>query len=244
MSYPVKISPCPIKEAIIELKFDSKLPIDGIAWKLVDLLKDYFQPHLQKLPGMDIPEIIRSQDENLKYQVHCILQGDNYRLNIAPVSISISCINEYTGWKNYLDVVTRIFGKIINEGFIDKVTTVGLRYISFFKDVNIIENSNIDFKIKLDNFNNSQSQIRTVLELEDGFRAILNLANGATIFLPPHNSQLFGALVDIDVIKENIISTNVSQILSMIDKAHTYEKNIFFEILNKDYLTSNFKVEH
>jgi uncharacterized protein (TIGR04255 family) len=64
---PKKISPCPITEAIVELRFESDIPNDavfGIVYQ--DFKTDY--PVLEDLPILQLPESIRKQDKALHYK--------------------------------------------------------------------------------------------------------------------------------------------------------------------------------
>lgn len=52
---PSRIFPCPIKEAMVELRFDSNLPAsDMIAGVLYTKFKDIF-PRVQNLPAHNLP---------------------------------------------------------------------------------------------------------------------------------------------------------------------------------------------
>jgi uncharacterized protein (TIGR04255 family) len=69
MKLPKKISPCPIVEAIIEIRFDASLPGDAIFGIIYNMLKDEYT-NLEKLPILELPDAIRTTDPNLMYSPH------------------------------------------------------------------------------------------------------------------------------------------------------------------------------
>jgi len=59
MKIPKKIDPCPIVEAIVEIRFDSNLPGDAIFGVIYNQFKEDY-PKFTKLPILQLPEAIRS----------------------------------------------------------------------------------------------------------------------------------------------------------------------------------------
>ncbi|MCE2887858.1 MAG: TIGR04255 family protein, partial [Pseudanabaena sp.] len=76
-SIPKKITPCPILQAVVELRFETVLPSDAVFGILYSLLSSQYNT-FEKLPILQIPEILRSQDPNLRYQPAYKLIDDNF----------------------------------------------------------------------------------------------------------------------------------------------------------------------
>jgi uncharacterized protein (TIGR04255 family) len=66
---PIKISPCPIMEATVELKFSSDLPKGAVFGVLYNSLKDTFGK-VEQLPTAMLPIEVIESDPNLKYKAH------------------------------------------------------------------------------------------------------------------------------------------------------------------------------
>lgn len=64
--FPKKISPCPIVEASVEIRFTSEVLPDAIFGIIYQAFKDEFSSKPEKLPILQLPEQIRSMDRNLK----------------------------------------------------------------------------------------------------------------------------------------------------------------------------------
>ena len=86
MKLPKKISPCPILEAIIEIRFSTTLPEDaseaffGLVYQ--EISDEY--PGIERLPILQLPEAVRNMDDSLKYQPYYRLKGDKFLINLSP----------------------------------------------------------------------------------------------------------------------------------------------------------------
>ena len=69
MQIPKKITPCPILEAIVEIRFEPEEPDDAIFGIIYNQFKKSF-PEIEKLPILQIPDQFRSKDPNLIYKPH------------------------------------------------------------------------------------------------------------------------------------------------------------------------------
>ena len=88
MKLPKLIDPCPIIEAIIEIRFESKLISDAIFGVIYNSVKETF-PKTENLPILQIPENIRINDPNLKYNPYYSLLNNNFILQIGPKVVSL-----------------------------------------------------------------------------------------------------------------------------------------------------------
>ena len=76
---PVSIQPCPIVEAIFEIRFESSYPRDAIFGIIYKQFKDEFHKVIQ-LPVLQLPAAVREQDPNLKFTPHYKISADNFTI--------------------------------------------------------------------------------------------------------------------------------------------------------------------
>jgi uncharacterized protein (TIGR04255 family) len=100
MKIPKRINPCPIIEAIVEIRFESGMPPDAVFGVLYNEFKSAYKK-VEKLPILQLPEIVRAKDINLRFQPHYKLIQDDFLLQIGPSVLSIVNVNEYVGWNNF-----------------------------------------------------------------------------------------------------------------------------------------------
>ena len=77
----------------------------------------------------------------------------------------------------------------------------------------------------------------TNLRLEDGDKTvILNIALNHPINNPQNPSTQVVSIIDVDVIKEHISITDLSEFLDIINSCHDKQKEIFFSLLTDEFL--------
>ena len=112
MNLPKQINPCPIYEAVVEIRFNSSLPSDAVFGVVYNQLKDSYQNN-EQLPILQIPELVRNNDPNLKFQPYYKLKRDNYVIQIGPHVLSLSVTdNSYTTWEDYFSEIQNVFGRV------------------------------------------------------------------------------------------------------------------------------------
>ena len=100
MILPKGIDPCPIKEAIIEIRFESVLPPDAVFGVVYNELKDIYKTP-EPLPIMQLPASVRDQDKNLHFQPYYRIKRDNFLLQIGPQMLSLA-VTAYSTWVEFL----------------------------------------------------------------------------------------------------------------------------------------------
>ena len=77
MDIPKKITPCPIIESILEIRFNTKIPSEAIFGMVYSRIQGRFFPNMEKLPILQIPDQLRSNDPNLMFRPTHKLYKDN-----------------------------------------------------------------------------------------------------------------------------------------------------------------------
>lgn len=225
---PKKISPCPITEAVVEMRFESKLPPEVIPGIAFNALKSTF-PKIETLPVMQLPPVIRDNDPNLKFSPQYKLSNSDFIFQIGPRCFSVVCPKEYKGWTKYAEQIDKVFSVVQGLGIIEKPLRVGVRYISFFENTDIFKHLKVEMKLAGNSLIGSQNIMRSEFEYEN-FKCVVQLANSAIM-----NNKQKGSSIDIDVITDNN-STILSNFKAIVNTAHELEKKLFFSFVDPEFL--------
>ncbi len=232
MDIPTKITPCPIVEAIAELRFVTNLPDDAVFGVIYDKLCNGFG-ETEKLPVLQLPETIRSQDPNLKYTPHYKLHKGDYIMQVGPKVFSLANAKEYVGWDTFSVEINKIFKKLSGLKIINKIERFGLRYINFFADINIYEKSMLQIQLEKNNLFKNDNNLTMVMQTGD-FASKLVIINNAQVKFQKQKETTKGSIIDIDVSLERKIK--FESINELIENAHMEEKKLFFSLLKPAYL--------
>ncbi|OGP14016.1 MAG: hypothetical protein A2052_06255 [Deltaproteobacteria bacterium GWA2_54_12] len=230
MPLPSKISPCPIDDAAIELRFDAAIPYDAIFGLVYNSLKDKY-PEVEKLPILQVPEDIRIKDPNLIYKPYYAMKNDNLQCLIGPRTIAVSHVqNEYLGWDKFLPSVLEIFKIVEQLKIVKRVEKLGMRYVNFF-NFNIYEKINLNIHMGDRRLADYPTYFRT--EMKSGkYTSALQVANNAT-----HTAKkMTGSIIDIDVTLEDFGEDFFERKQSILNEAHLKEKELFFELLKPEFI--------
>ncbi len=228
---PKKITPCPIKEAIFEIRFHSLIPGDAIFGIVFNAVKDeYPNPHIA-LPILQIPQEIRQQDPNLKYAPHYKLQSEFFHLQIGPNVISLINVNEYKGWDEFQPKIVELFQQLKTLNLFDTTLRLGLRYMNFYPDENIIKATEMEVKLPDSPLMSDNINISALID-KAPLLSNIRIISGAQITTNEKTEN--GSLIDIDTYTTSVDTTSFEDSLTAL---HNEEKRIFFEILGKKYLS-------
>ncbi len=229
MSLPNSINPCPILDALFEIRFTPKIhpsAVFGITYKAI---KDVFsQSEVEKLPILQLPEDIRANDPDLKFKPHYRISNEKFVTQIGSDVVTISSFPEYMGWEKFSKQIFGILDRIEKVDVIDSVRRIGIRYINFFEN-DIFKNINLKVCIGDDNIAHKNTIIRTEIE-QNPFKSSLQVTNGAS-----HNNKL-GSIIDIDTFTESNLESFFSNKEDLISEGHSKEKELFYSLLKEDFL--------
>jgi uncharacterized protein (TIGR04255 family) len=237
MKLPTKIDPCPIISAGIEFRFNPVLPPEAIFGVIYEALAQEF-PYVTNLPIVNVPQSVRYSDPNLKYQPERVLNNNNspFRLYIGPKVFSLSCIKPYSGWKLYFEMASKIIESlIVRKKIITQISRLGLRYVNFFEEENIIDKLNLKILVNDESKNIGKIELKYI-ETDEQFDSQVFINNCAdTIIMGKKN---LGSIIDIDTYCVDLpeSESNGPTILTYLNSAHLKEKTIFFGLLKNEYL--------
>jgi len=233
---PSKLKHDTILEAIFELRFEPALPNEAVFGAVYPIVMGMFRDwQYIPLPPSQLPDVIRNNDIQFKYQPIHRLQGKCLSVNIGPRVVSFSVTKPYIGWSEWKSIILNVLNKIYDGKVIRYVERTGLRYINFIEqDVFPLINVTLEI-IGCDVVTPIATAVRTEIK-EEEYLKILQLTNNASI---PENGQAKkGSLIDIDVVRNREIPDNAfkKNLEIILDKSHTVEKQLFFDILKTEFL--------
>jgi uncharacterized protein (TIGR04255 family) len=229
--YPVMLKNKPIKEYIIEIRFESIIPIEAIFGILYDKLKELYS-NIEEDDISKIPKDIIKKDIALRYIPHYTLSSKFQKIGIktGPHVIQFfwneSICKEYPGWMGY---ISKEVNKAIDEVFDtigNKIERVAIRSIDLFGG-NLFENINlkinteqgINLSYPVLSFNNQNEEFRNAITISS---AVQNMSNVS--------------ILDIDTFVENENKiTNKDSLKNLIQKIHDVNKSTFFDLVKKEY---------
>lgn len=233
LKMPKKITPDSIKQAVVEIRYTSDLPFEVIIGFMYKGLDDSY---IYKTASVE----------------HTILFYNNIiNIKVAPGSIVFICPDKYIGWQLFEQEIEKALTQFLSSGFIKNVTRVGVRYISEYQDKNLEACTNLNIKVGLTtDFQNNVFTFMTQYYSE-GFRVGINLGNNMPTLPEELDIDLKDlttnkitiptrpvSLIDIDVIRENMELLALNDIILVINKTHEKQKEVFFSLLNSDFLNT------
>lgn len=243
MKIPIKIQPDRIKDSIVQVFFTSDLPFELlIGYFHRVLIKEQF--HYISQPNIINQGLIEKQQQanqeiNINLSHLFVNDKKTVKLQIHPnKSLSFNNISAYIGWAAYSEYIDRVLNTLINADLIKSVNRVGVRYISEFQNINILDKIkfNYDTSFPGSPITTSQSNLRWI----DGDKRIsMNIASGIPVHGIVNDKGLeveFISLIDVDVIKSDFDSIKLDSIIEIISATHNKQKEVFFSLLKEDFL--------
>jgi uncharacterized protein (TIGR04255 family) len=234
MNLPTQITPCPIIESNIEIRFSSQLPGDAIIGIIYSIIQPlYANCNLEQLPILQIPPEIRRQDPNLKDKPTHVIKTTEFNAHIGSSVLVIGIPGDYPGWVRMKNVVKNFIAQILENNIISTINYIALRYLNFF-ETNIFEHINltIDFDGAINT--NKGTIFRTEFHNDDLINA-LQITN--SVHVTNNVIDADGSIIDITTVIKNP-TMQLPNCIHLIDMAHSSEKELFFSLLKTEFLES------
>jgi uncharacterized protein (TIGR04255 family) len=235
MKLPKKLTPSPVYEVSIDLRFQPNIDSAAVFGLIYKDIRDEFKNEVIKLPSSQLTEEMIKKNEALKYQPYYrIVEGD-FVVQIGPRVISLSNTKTYKGWEVFSSKATILIEKTLRLNIIKEIDRLGLRYINFFEGMNILDNLKINLTIADNSLNKNNTYLRTQYK-KDNHTTILQITNDATIKEEP--KYLKGSILDIDtfISKDKLVEN--CDIHKFLEEIHMEEKTAFFGALKEEFLKS------
>ena len=234
---PIKLDNCPIVESVLEFRFDSDVDRAIVFPVLFSSISNDFQAPIA-LPILQIPDSVKAIDPNLKDQpcYRLLLKEDpNFSLQVGPRVIAFSFNQYYRGWKAFKDYVLTYFAKLRETNVIKKVTRMGFRVINFFDWDIFKRGTEVRISLLGQDIPYEETTLRTKF-INGEYQSVVNIINNAQLNTP--TGAKAGSVIDIDTCLTSC-DNFFPKVPDYMDKAHTVEKELFFNLL-KDELIESF----
>lgn len=232
---PKRITPCPLIDAIVEIRFDSSLPADAVFGMAYGQLKETYSK-VSKLPILNLPDMIRNKDPDLVFQPQYKLSSDDkFVVQLGPRVLSVASPGEYVGWEAFFIRIRKTYDAIKPIGIINTVTRLGIRYINFF-DFDIYEKINLQIRLNDEPLSAKQSTVKLEIQ-EDKFGHLLQVASNVMVENKPKGPRK-GSVIDIDTHIEGHFTDFFDKMEATVLAGHQAEKQLFFSLLMPDFLAS------
>jgi uncharacterized protein (TIGR04255 family) len=239
MKLPRKISPDRIKDAIVEIRYLTKIPFEVAVGMFYQSLDESFTYTNRPFNRQNIPAsfpVNLPQEITLSLGGQSLFYNDKIKVQLQPNSIIFNCLNEYISWEKYKPEIERVLTQFSMASVIDSYQRIGVRYISEYPNIDLTKCVKFSFSFGMPNVISETYTFHSEFNWES-IRVILNLNNKLPILnqrIPGQNTTT--SLIDIDAILENIDRTDIDGLLEDLDRVHLKQKEIFFNLLNESFL--------
>ncbi len=231
MRLPKKIFPNPLLTSTIEIRFDSSLNHG-------DVLKTFYPIFGIKYPNMkeasNMPKELKTSNSIFDHTPDYLFSNDDYSVSVGRNVISFENIGEYHLWPNYFKVICENLNLLKELRSIRSVKRIGVRFASIF-DLTANASKILKYKIGVGHpgYNESLQLYQTNFK-KDNTNLLLQIIPNAIA-----NNNRHGFLIDIDASVEGQGNLGIeTKLYEIIDRLHTEEKELFFSILDEDFLKS------
>lgn len=227
---PKSILPNPLLSSTVEIRFVSDLSSEEV----YDLLSSVFEKDFPEITKRGLAEEKQNRPE-LKYSAEYIMKGKDYQVFFDNNVIAFENIGGYHLWENYFPIVKSNLALLSEKKIIKQIERVGLRYVSFFENIENLKNIlNVNLNISFENYQSYSEHFQTLLSFKE--RSIL-LQIAKNVKLSEEDIVKKGTLIDIDVSQNvNLPTTVENDLFAIIEKLHYEEKKLFFSLLKKEFL--------
>jgi uncharacterized protein (TIGR04255 family) len=230
---PIKIDPCPIAEAILEIRFVTSESWPTLPGLLFGRIRERY-PEQKGLPLAELPEEIRRHQPAFAYQPLIQFLGRDFLIQFGPRVVSlVTKSKEYPGWAALEKEMTWLVSELQQTGFVSEGERLGVRYINFFT-FDIFEKLVLEVSTSKKRLAGELS-VTSVLT-RPPLTSRLLVANSA--ILGTGDSARLGSVLDVDVWLGSLDFDLFQNGLAKFGEAHHFEKQIFFGLLKPDFLAT------
>jgi len=230
MRLPKSISPCPIREAAAEVRFEANVPADAVFGIVYQALKRDFAKAEPLLP-LAFPPDIRNTDKDFAFQPHYRLSGETAVVLIGPKVISVGIRGQYPGWTAYSRRVRETLSQFHQAGIVTRTLRLGLRYISFF-GFDIYPQLRLRIMADERSLDGDETFFKTVLPGKN-CRSLLQIGKGLALLSRPVEA---GSVIDLDSFSTEVSGEFIPTLGGFLEDAHQTEKELFFGLLKPEFL--------
>ena len=231
---PIKIDPCPIAEAILEIRFITSESWPTLPGLLFAKIRERY-PEQKDLPLAQLPEEIRRREPAFTYQPLIQFHSRDFLIQFGPRVIGlVTKSKEYPGWPALEKEMEWLLSELQQTRFVSEGERLGVRYINFF-GFDIFQKLVLEVSAGKSPLTAGELSVTTVLT-RPPLTSRLLVANRA--ILGSGDSTRHGSVLDVDVWLGSLDFNLFQNGLAKFGEAHDFEKQIFFGLLKPDFLAT------
>jgi len=199
---PKRLEENPLLDVVAEVRFSSQLPPDAIVGMVYASIGDLRFGAPKPEPLLQIPEPLRSKDENLRYgALYRFDRPNEHYLLLGPRSIALGTPRPYKNWDVVAPLLKEVLGRLGGIGLMEKVERTGLRYVNFFEGLNVLNHAQVVLELAGNSIVDQNAAVREE-RTEGNFLRIIQLLNQVTSIVEGKSKT--GSVLDIDVICQKV----------------------------------------
>ncbi len=224
--------PCPIVEAVLDIRFETVVPPDAVVGVVYQALHAFF-PKTEPLPISMVPAEMRRSDPALALQPLLRMEGEHLAVLVGAQSLAVGIRGAYPGWATLAPRFHETLTQAAASGLIAKPTRFGLRYINFYPG-DIFPKLTLSVTVGGEPASGEGTFFKTVLA-GDGCQLLLQVGKGLDLVNEPGKT---GSVIDIDAFMMAPDTTEGfdAALAAFLNRAHAAEKQLFFSLLKSDFL--------
>jgi uncharacterized protein (TIGR04255 family) len=229
---PIRITPCPIVEAIFEARFVSPQPWATMPGLLFAQIREKY-PEQKTLAVAQMPEELRRQEPALQHLPLIQFLSDTFLIQLGPRVVSlVTKPNTYPGWSAIEQELKWLLERLKAAGFVGETERLSARYIDFFGG-DVFTALRLGLQINDKPLQGMQTDVTTVLRR--GSLAIrLQVTNGAIV--STKEGPKSGSVLDVDAWFGPLDVDLFGNGLARFDEAHQAIKGLFFGLIKPELL--------
>ncbi|MGO8756001.1 MAG: TIGR04255 family protein [Gallionellaceae bacterium] len=238
---PKKLKKEPLIDAVFEVRFTSAFPAGGVLPGLLfkGLKGD---KRLEQLPLLQLPQVIRDADSNLRFAPLSRLDWQQFYINVGDRSVSVGFKYPYPGWNSFKPAIIEVMDVLNGADILKSVERYSLKYIDLLPATDLGEQvSLINFDVTLAGHKLEKEAFQIRIEIpRDGFIHAVQVVSSAMATLHTGKSRQ-GLIVDVDTIAI-LQGISFEELLSgfpdKLEVIHQANKKVFFDCLKPQTITA------
>ncbi|MEY2485964.1 MAG: hypothetical protein QOH39_1612 [Verrucomicrobiota bacterium] len=232
---PQRISPCPVVEAIFELRFSSGQPWTTMPGLLYTTIRDKYPEQLM-LPISQIPDEVRRKEAAFAFLPVVQFLSANFVVQLGPRVVSlVTKVNEYPGWRPIAEELGWLLERIQQTNIATEGERLGVRYVDFFK-TDIFSELLLELQTAGRPLKDEERQITTVVKY--GELAMRLLVGNNVIVSAANGEPRRGSIMDVDAWYGPLEFELFNNVMQRFEEAHLAIKRLFFGLLKPEFLAT------
>lgn len=233
---PNRITPCPIIEAVFEIRFVTSEPWTTLPGLLYAAIREHYDSK-RDLPLAQFPEPVRSADPRLALQPLIRFEGQGpFAVVCGPRVVALATQPErYPGWGAIETELSWLVPKVLGSGIVHEPERLGVRYVDFF-ELDLFPRMRLGLAIDGGTVTEGDMTVAVTFSQWNPFAVRLAVSNNATMKGSDDRARR-GSVLDADVgLGALDFDADEGAIRDRFRQAHRINKEAFFGLLRPEFL--------